>query len=431
MANEILIILALTLINGLFSMSEIALVSARKSRLENLARKGDTQARMALTLAGNPNRFLSTVQIGITLIGILTGLYGGQTLQDNLKTWFDGFPVLTAYSNTLSSTVIVVGITFVSLVIGELLPKRIGLTRPEAIARAVAIPMNLLARASAPFVWLLTGTTGLFIRLLNIKPGSDSQVTEEEIKAIVQEGADSGTVDEIEQDIVERVFHLGDLRVANLMTHRRDVVWFNLQLPVAENMKHVVKEKHSVYPVADGDLDKIEGFIHIKDLYFLQQEPLAELDYRSVMRPALYVLESMNVYNVLERFKETRIHQAVVIDEFGSFKGLATINDILEALVGDISDAPQDEYQITEREDGTALVDGQIAIFDFINYFELQDYMDELKQYHTIAGFLLDHFQHIPHAGEKLTWKHISFEVLDMDGNRIDKVMVANPKKAE
>lgn len=353
---EVVIILVLILLNGIFSMAEIALVSARKVRLENAARQGDEKAKSALKLSSTPDTFLSTVQIGITLIGILTGLYSGEQLKSDVQAFLSKIPAVAGYSSGLATAIIVIAVTYFTLVLGELLPKRIGLTYPEGIAKLVAQPMHFLSRLTFPFVWLLSRSTHVLVKLLGLKRRSDSNVTEEEIKAIINEGTTSGAIEETEQEIIERVFHLGDRNITSLMTHRTDIVWLDV-VEGPETFKEKIKAApHSVYPVCSGQIDHIKGIINIKDLYAAgNQAILAE-----VMKKPLFIPENNSAYQVLEKFKETQIHAAFIVDEYGTFLGMITLNDILEAIVGEMPEIGEDDYDMVKREDGSYLVDAQI-----------------------------------------------------------------------
>jgi putative hemolysin len=418
--QEILVILGLILLNGLFSMAEIALVSARKARLEAQANKGDKNAREALELANHPDTFLSTVQIGITLIGILLGIFSGDKLKTDLVAFLAQFEVLKNYSNGLATTIIVILITYFSMVLGELVPKRLGLAKPELIAKAMARPMRFVSLITHPFIWLLTKSTNLLVSLFNIKT-KDNQVTEEEIKAIISEGTEQGTIEEAEQEIIERVFHLGDRSITSLMTHRSDIVWFNLYDNEAAIKEKILKEPHSVYPICDGQIDNIKGMVSIKDMYVTDDLTM----FKDIMQPPLYVPENNTAYQVLEKFKESKLHCCFIIDEYGSLLGMITLNDILEAIVGDLPEQNVEDYEIVEREDGSFLVDGQIPFYDFLTRFDKTEWMNEGEQeFDTLAGFILHKLERIPHTGDKLDWEGFQFEIIDMDAQRIDKVMV-------
>jgi putative hemolysin len=401
-------------------MAEIALVSARKARLEAQANKGDQRAKAALKLANQPDSFLSTVQIGITLIGILTGIYSGDKIVDDVEAVILKIQVLAPYANGIATTLVVILVTFLSLILGELVPKRLGLTAPEAIAKLVAGPMKIITIITWPFVWLLNLTTGLIVRLFNIRT-SDNQVTEEEIKAIISEGTEHGAVETVEQEIIERVFHLGDRNITSLMTHRSDIIWFDL-----DDNENIIKEKilqepHSVYPICDKSIDQIKGIVSIKDMYVTSDETA----FKVIMKPALFVPENNTPYQLLEKFKESKIHSCFVVDEYGSLLGMVTLNDILEAIVGDLPQPDIEDYEVREREDGSYLVDAQIPFYDFLTRFEKTEWMHEGEQeFDTLAGFILHKIERIPKTGETLDWKGFHIEILDMDGHRIDKVLV-------
>ena len=424
---EILIIFLLILLNGVFAMSEIAMVSSRKARLEAAAKRGDKGSAKALEMSKNPGRFLSTVQIGITLIGILTGIYSGAQLEDDFTASLNTFPSLQPFSHTIAVTVIVVSLTFFSLVLGELVPKRIGLTMPEKISRTLAIPMNGLSKITSPFIWLLTITSDLLIRLLRIKATSESRITEEEIKAIIQEGTEEGAIEEIEQDIVERVFSLGDRTVASLMTHRNDLVYLRTDDDAEAVRKTVNEEMHSVYPVMNEEMDVV-GIILLKDLFRCIDEPVFRL--ADHIRKPQYVTEIISAYEALKLFKTGKTHQALVIDEFGQTQGLVTMNDLLEALVGDVSEFYESEFSFIQREDGSWLIDGQYPLADFLRRFDL-DEMIENYPYNTISGLILHELRSIPSAGEHLDWMNFRIEVMDMDGARIDKILLSRREESD
>jgi putative hemolysin len=418
--SEILILLALILVNGLFSMAEIALVSARKARLESQANKGDKRAREALTLANKPDTFLSTVQIGITLIGILTGIISGDTLKVSLANFLRQFDWVAGYADGAATTIIVILITYFSLVLGELLPKRLGLAKPEAIAKFMAAPMHIVTTITYPFIWLLSQSTTVLSKLFNLNT-KDNQVTEEEIKAIINEGTEHGAIEEAEQEIIERVFHLGDRNITSLMTHRSDIIWFDLNDNEQSIKEKILGEPHSVYPICDGQIDNIKGMVSIKDLFLADDLTL----FKDIMQPAIFVPENNSAYQVIEKFKQSQIHSCFIVDEYGSLLGMITLNDILEAIVGDIPQTDMQDYEIVEREDGSYLVDAQIPFYDFLSRFEKTEWMNEgEKDFDTMAGFILYQLQRIPNTGDTLDWRGFHFEIIDMDAQRIDKVLV-------
>ncbi|MBP6073231.1 MAG: HlyC/CorC family transporter [Flavobacterium sp.] len=423
---EILIILFLILLNGVFSMSEIALISARKNRLETAAKKGNKNAKIALDLSNSPNEFLSTVQIGITLIGILTGIYSGDKITTDVKAFIAQFQALHAYSDSIAVGIVVVTLTFFSLILGELLPKRIGLNYPEAIAKAVAMPMKIVSTITMPFIWLLTTSTDFLLKMLQIKPTADGKVTEEEIKAIIKEGTEVGEVQEIEQDIVERVFHIGDRKVNSLMTHRSSMVYLSTEDTLQEIKAKVLDELHSVYPVCEENLDEVIGVVYLKDLFANFEKGAFEL--KSIAKDPIYFIEHTSAYKALENFKKSKVHYAFVTDEYGVFQGIITLNDILEALVGDASDFDDDEYKLIANEDGSWLVDGQYSLHDFLTYFD----MDELTtdyEVTTVSGFIITELGAIPKQGDRLIWNKLEFEARKMDGVKIEKVVITTLKE--
>ena len=418
--TAIFILLVLIFLNGLFVMSEIALVSARKARLEAQADRGDKRARRALELAENPEIFLSTAQIGITLIAILTGVYIGEKFNDYLQPYIERITFLKRYASDISTTIIVILTTFLTIVFGELIPKRIGMMKAEQIAKIVARPVRWLSIATYPIVWLLNKTSNFFFQLFNVSP-RDNSVTEEEIKAIINEGTEQGTIDEAEQEIIERIFHLGDRNITSLMTHRSDIIFFDLEASEEMIKDKISSEPHSVYPICDKQIDDIKGIVSIKDLYVTDDT----LRFKDIMKPALFVPENNTAYQVLEKFKESKAHSCFVVDEYGSMLGMITLNDILEAIVGELPEPDFLDYEIVKRSDGSYLVDGQIPFYDFLNHFQKVIWMNEGEQeFDTLAGFILHKVEKIPRPGEKFDWRGFSFEILDMDGHRIDKVLV-------
>ncbi|WP_138990323.1 hemolysin family protein [Larkinella sp. C7] len=420
---ELAIILFLVILNGVFSLSEIALVSSRKARLETDARNGDRRAEEALKLAESPNRFLATVQIGITLIGILTGIFSGDSLTDQISGFVSQFPLLQPYANSIAVTLTVILITYLSLVLGELVPKRIGLSNPEGIAKFMAGPMNMLSRVTSPFISLLGFSSDLIIKILNIKPNA-SAVTEEEIKSLIQEGTSGGVIEEIEQEIVQNVFQLGDRRITSLMTNRQEMVFLDLEATVEENRQYIIEHRHSHYPLCQGGVDEMIGLIHSKD--FLGKDlddQLTRLE--ELKRDILYIPESNMAYQVLERFRERRQYVGIIVDEYGGVLGMVTLNDIVDALVGDISDTNEFEFEIVERGDGSYLVDAQIPFDDFLDYFNINiQNRREMTGFDTLGGFALQIIKDIPKTGETFSWQEYQFEIIDMDKSRIDKILV-------
>lgn len=423
---EIVIILFLIVLNGVFSMSEIALISARKNRLETAAKKGNPAAKVALDLANSPNKFLSTVQIGITLIGILTGIYSGDKITTDVQNFVAGFEMLKPYANSVAVGIVVVILTFFSLVLGELVPKRIGLNYPETIAKAVAVPMKIISKITAPFIWLLTISTEFILDVFRIKPTADGKVTEEEIKAIIKEGTEVGEVQEIEQDIVERVFHIGDRKVNSLMTHRKSVDYLSLDDSPDELKNKVLNDLHSFYPVCQENLDEIIGIVSLKELFINFDKGLFDL--KTMLKDPVYFIEHTSAYKALEVFKKSKVHYALVVDEHGVFQGIITLNDILEALVGNASDFYDEEFQLVAREDGSWLVDGHYSLHDFLTYFDMDEHINDYEVT-TVSGFIITELGDIPKTGQKLIWNKLEFEVIDMDGVKIDKILIKNLKE--
>jgi putative hemolysin len=428
---EILIILVLTILNGIFSMSEIALVSSRRSKLETAAKNGDRRAQTALDLANAPTRFLSTVQIGITLIGILLGIFSGDKLTDNVQVLLAQISFLQPYSRSVAVVLVLLLLTYVSLVLGELVPKRIGLSNPEGIAKTMAAPMILLSRVTSPFIALLSLSSDLLIKLLGIKP-NESAVTEEEIKSLVQEGSTAGAIEEIEHEIVQNVFQLGDRKITSLMTNRQSIVYLDLQADVLENKAQILDYKHAVYPLVNGTVDEVVGLVHSKDL--LGKDLDTELTrLGDLKRDALFIPENNRAYQVLERFRERRQYVGVIVDEYGGVLGIVTLNDILDALVGDISSDDQEfNYDIHRRDDGTYLIDASLPFDDFLSYFDISlsaQARRDFTDFDTLGGFALHILKDIPKEGELFRWQSFEFEIIDMDKNRIDKILVRETKE--
>ncbi|RIV24868.1 HlyC/CorC family transporter [Fibrisoma montanum] len=425
---ELLIILLLTILNGVFSMSEIALVSSRKSKLESAAKNGDRRAQVALDLANAPNRFLSTVQIGITLIGILLGIFSGDQLTTDVQNYVAQVEALQPYAHPIAVVLVLLMLTYLSLVLGELVPKRIGLSNPEGIAKTMAAPMILLSRLTSPFIGLLSFSSDILIRLLRIKP-NESAVTEEEIRSMIEEGGSAGTIEEIEQEIVENVFQLGDRRITSLMTNRQEITYLDLEEDPAENKARIMSSKHSVYPLCKGSVDDVLGLIYSKD--FLGKDLDTELlRLMDLKRDALFIPENNRAYQVLERFRERRQYVGIIVDEYGGILGIVTLNDIVDALVGDIADDTDSDYEIREREDGSFLIDAQLPFDEFVSYFDITispQSRRDLTGFDTLGGFALHILKDIPTTGETFMWQGYTFEIIDMDKSRIDKILVRKP----
>jgi putative hemolysin len=423
---EIVLILLLILANGIFALSEIAVVSARKTKLQQMASEGDERARAALELANSPDLFLSTVQVGITLIGILAGAYSGATIAEQLAAQWKDVPYIGQYSSQVSLAVVVLVITYLSLVIGELVPKRLALSNPELVAKIVASPMKAISAFFYPAIRILSSSTNLILRFFGIKPQVEPPVTEEEIKVLMEQGTQAGTFNEVEQDMVERVLRLGDRRVSSIMTPRTDIVWLSIHDSPEDLRKQIIESAHSFFPVCGEDLDDVLGVVHVKDLLArnLCNEPL---DLVHAMKKPLFIAETTPPLKVLELFKSSRVHIGIVIDEYGTTQGLVTLNDILEAIVGDIPATNQPAKQkVVQREDGSWLVDGMITLDEFSEEFEQVPLPDaEERDYETLAGFILHQLGSVPTVGQYFDWKGWRFEVVDLDGNRVDKVLLS------
>jgi putative hemolysin len=429
---ELLFILLLTVANGVFAMSEMAIVSARKVRLRQRAKGGDKRARAALELAKSPGRFLSTVQIGISLVAILSGTLGGATVAGALAARLDHVPFLAPYSETVSVAIVVLGITYLSLVIGELFPKQIALSNAERIASLIAQPMSLLAKLAAPIVYLLNASTKILMRVLRVRPSSDPPVTEEEVRVMIAQGTQVGIFEPIEEEMVGQVFRLSDQRASTLITLRSEIVWLDLDDSPEEIRQKIVASGYSRFPVGRGSLDKVRGVVQARDL--LAQSLTGEpLDLEAVLQPALFVPESIPVFEVLDRFKKAHSQVALVIDEYGILQGLVTLDDILEAIVGDIPDPGEViDLEIVEREDGSWLLDGMVPIDEFMEIFHAKAPPDRQEwNYQTLGGFVMMVLGHIPSAGDRFEWGKLRFEVVDMDGLRVDKVLVVPQGDAE
>lgn len=403
-------------------MSEIALVSAKKFKLENLAKKGSANARKAIALAEKPNTFLSTVQIGITLIGILTGIYSGDKITEDVKVFVSRLEPLQQYSDSISVVLVLVVLTFFSIVLGELIPKRIGLIFPEKIAVMMAKPMTLLSTIAKPFIWLLTKTNNFVLGIFGINEKNDGLVTEEEIKAMLQQSVEGGDVKIIEQNIVERVFALGDRRVRELMTPRKDLIYFDITdgLQMIKEKSNI--ESHSIYPVVDKNLDNLIGYVSVKEL-FSQVTDYEEFQLRAFIKEPLFVHENTAAYRVLEQFKTKRIHYAFVVDEYGSLEGLIAMDDLMDALIGDATEYGQRDMQISENTDGSFILDGQFSYYELLQKLELEDEY-EPGDYNTVGGFLISQLQHFPKEREEVSWNDYVFTVLKTDKKRIEKVSV-------
>lgn len=414
---ETVAVILLILLNGFFSMAEAAIFASRRARLQHRVNEGDTKARLALNLAENPNRFLPTVQVGITLIGVLTGAVGGATIAAAMAAELAKVPVLESYAASISLAVVVVLITYFSILFGELVPKRLALQQPERIAGGVASAMNFIANAFSPVVWLLGKSTDFVLRLLRIKHTAEPSVTEEELLVQLSQGTLAGVFEIAEQDMVEGVFSLSDQRVNALMTPRNEIVWLDVNDTAVETRRKIAESPYSRFPVASGSLDIVIGVVKAKDVLLANIRNGKGLE--KIARPPVYVPETALGSQALEMFRESKRDLMLVLDEFGVVQGLITLADILEEIVGEFDAVPQ----ATQRQDGSWLLDGMLANDEFKEIFNLRHLPDE-EEYETLGGFVMMHFGRIPEAADHFEWSGMRFEVMDMDGNRVDKVLV-------
>lgn len=417
--NEVFLILLLILVNGVLAMSEAAMIGSRKARLQQQADEGDKSARTALHLLEDPNVFLSTVQIGITLVGVLAGAVGGATISEALAAGFARIPFLAPYSETIALGIVVVVITALSIWLGELVPKRLALHSPERVARAVARPMLLISKAFSPLVKLLGVATNLMLRLLGVKPSSEPPITEEELQTLIDQGTRAGVFKETEQDMVEGVFSLGDQRVYSLMTPRTDVVYLDVNDTLDEIRQKIGESEYSRFPVRQDSLDTILGIVKARDL-LVRSLSGEEIKLKEILKPAFFVPETMFASRALEIFKEKGTEILLVVDEFGGLQGLLTINDILEEIVGQIE---IEEPQATQRQDGSWLLDGMLEVDEFKEIFKLHVLPHE-DEYETLSGFVMMSLGRVPQSADHFEWHGLRFEVIDMDGRRVDKVLV-------
>lgn len=423
---EIFLIFLLLIFNGVFALSEIAIVSVRKARLQQRANEGDDRARVALALANAPDDFLSTVQVGITLVGILAGAFGGATIAEKLGEWFNTMAFIAPYGENVGLALVVVTITYFSLIIGELVPKRLALNNPEGVALATAAPMMWLSKAARPLVWFLSGSTTIVVRLLGVKMTEEQSVTEEEIKVLIEQGTVAGTFKEVEQEMIERVFRLADRQVRALMTPRPDIVWLDIAAPESETRRTIAEHSHSFFPVAEDSLDNLLGVVKVKELLSAVMDG-KPLDLKTYLRKPLFVPETTPALKVLESFKQSSVHIAIVVDEYGAPQGLVTFNDILESVFSDLPTAVDDDNEpsATQRDDGSWLMDGSIPVDEFTDLLMIAKLSNEDSGgTQTLGGFLMHKLGRIPHAGQHIDWRNFQLEVADMDGRRVDKVLV-------
>ncbi len=421
---EVVFIAALILVNGLFSMTEIAVVSARRVRLARAAEGGNAGAAAAVKMQEHPETFLSTVQVGITLIGILSGAFGGALLADEASELVGRSAFLAPYADMIGFGIVIITITYFTLIFGELVPKNLALNKPELIASTFSRPMNLISRLTAPVVWLLSRSTALVLKALRVRESTDAAITEEEIKAHIAHGTEIGVLDETEQELIESIIKLDDQRVTAIMTSRLKILWLDLEDDIDVNRQKLISSPFSRLPVCRKSFDNIVGIVKSRDLlsHLLMS---GELDLERVLKQPVYVPESITGLELLEVFKKSHSLMALVIDEFGAVEGLVTMNDVLEEIVGHLPVGGVTHQSIVQREDGSWLIDGYISIIDLKDLLGSNFFPEvERKQYQTLAGFILTRLEKVPDVGESFKWRGYAFEVVDMDGRRIDKVLV-------
>jgi putative hemolysin len=420
---DLAIIFILILANGVFAMTEIAIVSSRKARLERRVAEGSEGAKAALKLADDPTQLLSTVQAGISVIGVVTGAYGGATIAQALSIYFKPLPLIGAYANTVSMVVVIAVITYISLIIGELVPKKMALNNPESIAIAIAIPMQIFSRVFFPLIQLLSISTEFVLKIIGARAPADAGVTEEEIKFMIAEGAALGTFEETEREIVDRVFRLGDMRVFSLMTPRTQIDWLDLEETDEHIWAVLTDSNHSKLPVYRGRMDDVIGFVYIQNILSVRGNVSLSIE-QNIQKP-IFVPRSLRVFKLLEQFQQTGIHIAFVIDEFGGMIGLVTLHDILEQLVGELPQEEEDTPSIVKRDDTSWYMDGLLSIVEFKELFDIEELPGEGKDhYQTIGGFITSYLGNMPRVGETFEWSGLKFEIVDMDRVRIDKVKV-------
>ena len=421
---ELLIIFLLIFANGIFVMSELAIVSARKVRLQQLANQGNTRARAAFELASSPTQFLGTVQVGITLVTIVAGAYGEQIIYERIYPLLNFIPL---YQFQVAHGISIVIITFLTIILGELVPKRLALNHPELIASIVALPIKALVKIAHPIVFILSVCTDAIIQLLGIKPSTEPQITEEEIKVLIEQGTEEGTFEEVEQAMVERVFRLGDRPVSSFMTPRPEMIWLDLVDGITQNREKIVENGYSRYPVCQEGLDNVLGIIPVTNL-LARSFTGEQMDLTVGLREPIFVPESTRGLKVLEIFKQTVNHVALVVDEYGVIQGLVTLNDILIEIVGDVpnDDDEEEEPQAVQRDDGSWLLDGMLTMDEFFELFDMEEEIESHSRdnYQTLGGLVMTHLGRIPIATDNFEWKDMRFEVMNMDGNRVDKILV-------
>ncbi len=428
---ELFALAFLIILNGLLAMSEIALVAARKARLMKLAADGDSAAAVALKLGEDPTKFLSTIQIGITSIGILNGIVGEAVLAAPLATWLQTFGVASSTASIGATAGVVIVITYVSIVIGELVPKRIGQLNPEAIARLVARPMVTLAFLTRPFVLLLSWSTHAILRIMGVRLVNNSGVTEEEIHAMLEEGSESGVIEQHQHEMVRNVFRLDDRQLGSLMIPRSALVYVDVRKTPEENIQMMIESEHSRFPVCDGGLNNLLGVVHAKQAFACLAKG-EKPDFTEQLHPCVYVPETLTGMELLEQFRASSMQMAFVIDEYGEVEGIVTLQDVLEAVTGEFTTHNADDAWAVQRHDGSWLLDGAIPIPEMKDRLTLKTVPEEDKgRFHTVSGMIMLLLGRVPATSDRVQWDGWMFEVVDMDGKRIDKVLATPIEKAE
>lgn len=423
-SSEILIIFLLILINGILAMSEAALLASRKARLQQLANDGDKSASATLDLLKTPNIFLSTIQIGITLIGVLAGAVGGVTISESLSLIFQGIPYVGEYSESISLGIVVITITILTIWLGELVPKRLGIHKPELIANVISGPMIFISKVFSPLIKLMSGATEFVLTLFGIKPSNEPPITEEELQVLIDQGTQAGIFEEAEQDMVEGIFSLGDTRVYSVMTPRTEIVWLDVSDTPEEILDKIGGSPYSRFPVRQDSLETIVGIVKSRDL-LVSTLSAKEIDLKALAKPPHFIPETMLASRALEVLKKNDAEMLLVVDEFGGVQGILTINDILEEIVGELAG---DEPQATQRQDGSWLLDGMLEVDEFKEIFNLNELPHE-DEYETLSGFIMTSLGKLPQTTDQFEWGNLRFEVIDMDGRRVDKVLVTTKPK--
>lgn len=421
--GQLIVVLGLLLLNAFFAMSELAVVSSRRARLQQMVGDGRRGAAAALKLAEDPTGFLSAVQVGITLVAILSGAYGESAFADPLSHELATIPAIAPHASAIASTIVVFLLAYVSLIVGELVPKRVALTNPERFACVVAGPMTIIAIVGRPIVWLLRRSTEAVLRLIGVREDTESRVTEEEVKTLIAEGTEAGVFQPAEREMIEGVLRVADRSVRSIMVARPDVIWLDVDDPTDAVLDEISTSGHSRYPVAHGDIEAVFGVVHAKDL-LEQQRSTGAVDLEAAARPPVFVSDRTPILKLLDQFRSGNVHLVVVVDEHGSFEGIVTPSDILSAIAGILPEEGEADSEAVRRHDGSWLLDGRMAIDDVERTLGLKD-MNEDEDFTTLAGFVLNEMRRIPSAGESFVWRGWRFEVVDLDGRRIDKVLAS------